>query len=125
MITIIGGVYQGKLEYVLGRFNMTEADVYRCTDDNASMPQGKICYEIDKWILALVRQGLDVDEAITKFKTANPDAIVICNDIFCGVVPIDPIMRAWREAVGRAMVKLNLQAQEVVRVFCGIPTKLK
>ena len=128
MIVIIGGAYQGKLEYALERFALSEKDVYRCGDADTSQPQGKICYEIDKWILALVRSGADqgkIDEAVKGFAEKNPDVIVICNDIFCGVVPIEAEMRAWREAVGRVMVKLSLNAREVVRVFCGIPTRLK
>ena len=131
MTVIIGGAYQGKLEYALERFGLaaeSEKDVYRCSDTDTSLPQGKICYEIDKWILALIKCGqksADIDQAIIEFSEKNPDAIIICNDIFCGVVPMGADMRAWREAVGRSMVKLSKSAREVVRVFCGIPTRLK
>jgi len=131
MIMIVGGAYQGKLKYALDRFKLTEEDIYHCADAGIAIPQGELCYEIDKWILALIQEWHDkqeaaaVDDAVRQFAKANPKAIVICNDISCGVVPIDPVMRAWREAVGRAMVRLNLQAEEVVRIFCGIPTKLK
>jgi len=128
MITIIGGVYQGKLDYVIERFGVAEEDVYRCEGAGIAMPKGRVCYEVDKWILALVQDGQergDIDGAVEGFIASNPEAIVICNDIFCGVVPIDPALRAWREAVGRAMVIINKQAEEVVRVFCGIPTRLK
>ena len=131
MTVIIGGAYQGKLKYALERFGLdaeNEKDVYRCSETDTSLPKGKICYEIDKWILALIRdkqERADIDQAIKEFAEKNPDAIVICNDIFCGVVPMGADMRAWREAVGRAMVKLSKNAREVVRVFCGIPTRLK
>ena len=33
--------------------------------------------------------------------------------------------RAQREAAGRLAILLAQQAQEVVRVFCGIPTRIK
>ena len=128
MIAIIGGAYQGKLDYAMERFGLAEGDVYRCGGAGTAMPEGKICYEIDQWILALIQDGQersDIDEAVEGFLESYPEAIVICNDIFCGVVPIDPVLRAWREAVGRGMVMLNKQAMEVVRVFCGIPTRLK
>ena len=128
MTVIIGGAYQGKLEYALKHFALSEKDVYRCSDTDISEPHGKICYEIDKWILALIRDGADqekINGAVKEFSEKNPDAVVICNDIFCGVVPMGADMRAWREAVGRVTVKLSLNAREIVRVFCGIPTRLK
>ena len=53
------------------------------------------------------------------------DSVVICEDIFCGVVPVDPEMRAWREATGRMMNELCRHADRVVRLFCGIPQVLK
>ena len=126
MILIFGGAYQGKLAYTLERFNLTGSDVYKCGDENINMPGNKkIIYEIDKWILALVKAAIDVAQTIQQFIDGNPDAIVICNDISCGVVPIDPVMRKWREAVGRTLAVLSQQSDEVVRLFCGIPAKIK
>ena len=124
MIVIFGGVYQGKLDYALERFGLSEADVFHCEGAGTLMPSAAICNEIDKWILALLQDGLDVAAAIKQFTEKNPDAIVICNDISSGVVPIDPLMRAWRESVGGAMITLCKQAKEVVRVFCGIATSI-
>ena len=126
MILIFGGVYQGKLAYALDRFNMNKNDVYKCGGDDADMPKNKkILYEIDQWILALVKSDMDVEEAIGQFIDANRDAIVICNDISCGVVPADPVFRKWREATGRSLAMLSQKSDEVVRLFCGIPTKIK
>ena len=126
MIVIVGGAYQGKLDYALERFGLVlEEDVYHCDGAGIAIPSGLVCYEIDKWILALLQAGAEVEAAVRQFVETNPSAIVICNDISGGVVPVDPLMRAWRENVGRAMVMLSRQAQEVVRVFCGIATKIK
>jgi adenosyl cobinamide kinase/adenosyl cobinamide phosphate guanylyltransferase len=109
MILIVGGAYQGKLVYAMERFNLTENDVHR----------------IDKWILELIQANIDVEETVQQFINDNPDAVVICDDISCGVVPIDPVMRKWREAVGRTLTKLSQASNEVIRLFCGIPTRLK
>ena len=46
-------------------------------------------------------------------------------DISQGVVPVDPLQRAWREACGRALIYLAQEAGEVYRVFCGLPERLK
>jgi adenosyl cobinamide kinase/adenosyl cobinamide phosphate guanylyltransferase len=126
MILIFGGAYQGKLACALERFRLTESDVYRCGDDDVDMPVNKqIIYEIDKWILALTKKDIDVEEAVRQFITANKEAGVICNDISCGVVPTDPILRKWREAVGRTLAALSRNSDEVIRLFCGIQTRIK
>jgi len=126
MILIFGGAYQGKLAYALERFALTEAEVYHCSEEDTAMPGNqKVIYDIDQWILALIRTGSDVAEQVKRFIEANPDAIVICDDISCGVVPIDKTFRRWREDTGRALEQLARQSEEVVRLFCGIPTRIK
>ena len=126
MILIFGGAYQGKLAYALERFNPADKDVHRCCDEDAEMPEGSIIiYEIDKWILALIKAGADADEAVGRFIEANRGAVVICNDISCGIVPADPQMRQWREATGRAMARIAAESDEVIRLFCGIASRVK
>ena len=126
MILIFGGAYQGKLAYALERFKADESDVYQCGNDDVTMPENKkIIYEIDKWILALVKNDMDSEKAVQQFANANHDKIVICNDISCGVVPLDPVLRKWREAVGRSLAALARVSGEVIRLFCAIPTKIK
>jgi len=126
MILIFGGAYQGKLAYALERPGLTENDVYACSEESAEMPGNKgIVYELDKWLLALVKAGIDTDEAVGRFIAENKGAIVICNDISCGVVPSDPTLRKWREATGRALAGIARASDEVTRVFCGIPGRIK
>ena len=126
MILIFGGAYQGKLAYALDRFKATESDVYRCRSDDVNMPENrKVIYEIDRWILALVEKDIDTEKAMRQFIAANREKIVICNDISCGVVPIDPVLRKWREAVGRSLAMLSGVSDEVIRLFCAIPTRVK
>jgi len=126
MILIFGGAYQGKLTYALERSSLAENDVYKCSEENTEMPGNKgIVYELDKWLLALVRAGIDTDEAVGCFISQNKGAIVICNDISCGLVPADPTLRKWREATGRALAEIARASDEVTRVFCGIPGRIK
>ena len=126
MILIFGGNYQGKLAYAMTRFQTTENDVYRCSSDNVKIPENKkIIYEIDKWVLAMVKDDIDVEKAMKQFIDNNRNAIVICNDISCGVVPLDPELRKWREAVGRSLAMMAGMSDEVIRLFCSIPARLK
>ena len=126
MILVFGGAYQGKLAYVLERFELTEKDVLFCEDSDTSVPSGKKAINsLENWVLALVKEDLDIG-ALTKMLLEQcKDSIVICSDISGGVVPVDPRMRKWREAVGQVMGALAREADEVIRLFCGIPTRLK
>ena len=126
MTLVFGGAYQGKLDYVMERFGLTDGDVFCCSEEDMSLPQGKRAVNgLDKWLLALVKGGGDVSGMMAEFIEKNGRAVVICNDVSCGVVPADYDMRRWRETVGRAMVELSRASEETIRLFCGIPTKVR
>jgi adenosyl cobinamide kinase/adenosyl cobinamide phosphate guanylyltransferase len=124
MVLIIGGKYQGKLDYALHRFKYTQDDIWFCDENNTDMPKDKkIIYEIDRWILALLKKDMDVEKNMESLLTSNPQ-VIIYNDISCGVVPIDPLMRLWRDTAGRSVGLMARLSEEVIRLFCGIPTKI-
>ena len=52
----------------------------------------------------------------------NPNAVITCDEIGCGIVPIDKTDRLWREMRGDACQYLAARA---VKVCCGIPMALK
>ena len=125
MTLITGGAYQGKLKYVLSGA-AKNARVFSCDEDSTDVDFD--CDVIDRLhllVFALMKRGTApeafIEENIGRFSAKT----VICDDISCGVVPIDKETRAWREAVGRCMVALSGHADSVVRVFCGIPSVLK
>ena len=126
MVLIFGGAYQGKLNYALQQFGLAEADVHFCKEADVAIPADKkIVHEIDRWILALLRADRGVGEAMERFLEGDQEKVVICNDISCGVVPVDPLLRKWREEVGRSLGLLARRSNQVIRLYCGIPTKLK
>ena len=126
MIFSFGGHYQGKLAYALERFSLKDNQIYHCGEGNLTIPSGKkIIYEVDLWILALVKENINVQDKIPHFIENNKEAIVICNDISGGIVPVEELLRKWREENGRAMGVIARQSEEVIRMFCGIPSKLK
>lgn len=55
----------------------------------------------------------------------NPNAVITCDEIGCGIVPIDKTDRFWREMTGDACQYLAARAAKVCRVVCGIPMVLK
>lgn len=55
----------------------------------------------------------------------NPEVIIICDEIGCGIVPLEKSDRDYRENVGRIMCRVVERAEHVERLICGIPQRLK
>ena len=125
MVLIFGGAYQGKLEYTIQNYKIQENEIFYCDDSKEIDFSRKVVYGLDRLILDLIKDGADPLEYINKNLDKFKDKIIICTDISCGVVPTDPLMRQWREAVGRCMALLSCNAERVVRIFCGIGTVIK
>lgn len=110
MILIVGGAYQGKTAYAR---------------DILNIPASRIVPQLELTIRTLMDAGLDPEREIARLADGWTDACVLLADISCGVVPMDPADRAWREAVGRCGAYLARRANKVVRVFCGLGSVLK
>lgn len=50
---------------------------------------------------------------------------VICDEVGCGVVPLERKDRERREAIGRLCCQLAREAQAVYRLQCGLAMRLK
>lgn len=119
MDLVIGGAYQGKLAYARETFGLAEEDIFVCTAE-AEPDWSKRCLtRLEEYVLYCVRRGVPREE---KYRA---DAVLIGRDIFCGVVPMDPEERLWREETGRFYARLTARAESVTRLFCGLPQKLK
>ena len=124
MILIIGGAYQGKLDFAKTAFTLSEDDIFTC--DSSEIDFSKRCINrVEEFTLTCVQSGLDPSEYFKAHKEDWKDSILICEDIFCGVVPMGAEMRAWRQATGRLCQYLSREAAEVSRIFCGLEQKLK
>lgn len=124
MVLIIGGAYQGKLDFAKTAFTLSEDDIFTCT--SLEIDFSKRCInKIEEFTLACAQSGLDPSEYFKAHKEDWKDSILICEDIFCGVVPMGAEMRAWRQATGRLCQYLSREAAEVSRIFCGLEQKLK
>ena len=56
---------------------------------------------------------------------AHPDGVIICDEVGCGVTPLDRTDREWRERVGRTCCRLAERAEAVYRVRCGLGARIK
>ena len=118
MDLIIGGAYQGKLNYARETFALSDAEICDCREEGCDMTR-RCLYHYEAHVLRCIRAG----KAVTL--PERGDAIVVADDIFCGVVSIDAEERLWREECGRALTAISLAAESVTRLFCGLPLRLK
>ena len=125
MDLIIGGAYQGKLEYARKRYGLADGDIYTCSESEGIRYGCRCLYKAEEFALWCVRTGNDAVELLEQQREEWKDSIFICEDIFCGVVPMEAELRKWREETGRLCAFLSAQAEYVTRLFCGIPQRLK
>ncbi len=126
MVLIIGGAYQGKLDYAKEEFKIKDEEIFFCNNENTNIDfNKKIIANIDKFVLAMIKNKKEpiiyIRDNIEKFK----DKIITCEDISCGIVPIDYEMRLLRDSIGHCLSILSKNSDKVVRLFCGIPMELK
>ena len=133
MILIIGGAYQGKLDYAKKEYNLKESDVFVCSAGKSAesgeypvIDFSKKCVSsIEEFTFACISAGVEPLDYFVEHEEEWQDSILICEDIFCGVVPLGADLREWRQATGRLCKYLSQQAESVIRVFCGLEQKLK
>ena len=124
MILIIGGAYQGKLDFAKNTLGVQEKDIHICKSADIDFSKGCI-YQLEAFAYACVEQGIDPAAYFRSNKDKWKDSVLICEDIFCGVVPVDARQRQWRQVTGRLCQYLTGEADRVSRVFCGLEQRLK
>ncbi len=120
MVFIIGGAYQGKLDFAKERFGITEAEVFRCNSGEIDFSR-RCIYKLEEFAVCH-------EDPVGYFRSHRDvwqDHILIMQDIFCGVVPMGAENRAWRQKGGRLAQYLSAEADQVSRVFCGLEQRLK
>lgn len=126
MIFIIGGNSQGKLQFVMDYYSLSEDQV---TDgENCILSEAFNKPLLDKLhilIKRLITAGIEPSDFVMKGIDENPRITIICDELGCGVIPLDKGERAFREVVGRIQCEIAKQADKVFRVYCGIPTLIK
>lgn len=125
MILIFGGAYQGKLDYAKGHWNFKDEDVFFCEENLTIDLSKKVICGLEKFVYACTLEGAETKDVLAAYEISLDDKIFIADDISQGVVPIEPDRRAWREGVGRTLLWLGKNADEVHRVFCGLGQRLK
>lgn len=125
MILIFGGAYQGKKEYAIKNYDIEIEDILTLSEDDRTFPEAPAYENLQKFTLGFAKRGESADKYLKENMELLKDKIVISDDISSGIVPVDTTLRAWREMHGRCLNMLAGEADEVVRVFCGIGSRIK
>lgn len=134
MKLVIGGFAQGKLGYVMQHFSIEKENVVDMADkkklldrdvektDNGS---SIVLYHFHIWVKNGLAIGNYPEKELEKLIKQFPDCIIVSDEIGNGIVPMDAFDREYRDRLGRILINLAKEADEVVRVICGIGQKIK
>jgi adenosyl cobinamide kinase/adenosyl cobinamide phosphate guanylyltransferase len=126
MKLVIGGAYQGKLDYVMETEAIDATDVFVCEPSTLELDFSQhVIHNLQNLIWAQQQQGINSLAYLQAHRAQLQNITIICEDLSSGVVPIDAATRLWRETTGRCGVWLARESDEVIRVFCGIGTRIK
>lgn len=129
MHLIVGGAYQGKLEFALGLLGReeTERDCWAAGDEDSfeAAFERPVVYRFHEYVRRLLAEERDTEYFLEELEKRNPQAVVIMDEVGYGIVPADPADRRFREEAGRAGQRLAGKAEAVYRVVCGIGTRIR
>lgn len=135
MELVLGGRACGKMDYVLGKYPrccvLSEDAAWEvCLRKAQDLDPGTalVVNHLDLGICRALRAG-KTQEEILAFLDAlcrlAPSLVLVTCEVGCGIVPMDPFARTFRETVGRISTALAARAETVTRLQCGIPMTLK
>lgn len=126
MIFVFGGSFQGKTDFVKKTFSLSDEDIFVPEDGMTDFDTDrKAIIHIERFILSRIEASLPVFDWFDEHMEMFRDRIVVCDDISCGVVPIEKTLRLYRDNVGKQMQIFSRESESVYRVYAGIGEKLK
>ena len=109
-VLIIGGAFQDKLKVALNYSSLS--------DDQVSDGMDKI---IVNNFQNYFKNNMDEEGLLEKCR----GKIIICDEVGCGIIPLDKSDRVYREALGRFLCDLAANSDTVIRVTAGIGQFIK
>lgn len=127
MKLVIGGYAQGKLDYVLAKYHLPKTAVWdgAWPDGGCPLDETVVINHFHQWVKKRMSEGGCPEKEVLSFLETYGNCIIISDEVGNGIVPIEPVEREYRERVGRILIDLAKEAEEVERVLCGIGQKIK
>ena len=119
MRMIIGGAFQGKMEYAQKEYpGIRWVDGAACSEEELLQCEGVYHFHL------YIRKSMEKYEEMRLFADRiireNPQIVIITDEIGYGLVPIDAFERRYREETGRICTRLAAFSERVDRVVCGL-----
>lgn len=124
-VLIVGGIWQGKRDYAKTHFGISSDEII--SPDQPIGSDAKCIDQLQDRIWDILKKGTCEQQIkwIDDLLCQCTGKICICDDISCGIVPLEEEQRVWREMVGRFLCRLAQKADLVVRIQCGIGQIIK
>jgi adenosyl cobinamide kinase/adenosyl cobinamide phosphate guanylyltransferase len=124
MVLIIGGAYQGKLDWAKTAYDLADEEIFTCEGTEIDF-SCRCINHLEEFALACANAQMDPVAYFEKSANQWRNSVLICDDISCGVVPMSAQHRLWRNETGRLCQYLAAHADRVSRIFCGLEQRLK
>lgn len=129
MLFITGGAFQGKTAFAKQHLSLSDDDFTdggSCPlEDCLQKPVFKRLHLLIKRLLEAGRTEGEIEALLLDGMDKGRCLAILTDEIGCGVVPMEPFERMWRETAGRIACKLAAKADAVVLMQCGLPMVLK
>lgn len=127
----IGGVSQGKSEYVIKSekhdFIIDEKNYVNYI--NSDLNNKKIILNHFNLIVRdLIFKNMgetEITNLLDNIFINNPNIIIISDEIGNGIVPMDKRERLYRDITGHLLIGIADKSESVIRIICGIPMVIK
>lgn len=121
-VLIIGGSCQGKRAFTSKTFGLHDTQFSDGAELDLDTPlQTPALDHLHILVKRMIDHGRNPDTLLSTLD----GHIVICDEIGCGIIPIDAQQEAWREAVGRLCCSLAARADIVYWIRSGIAQCIK
>lgn len=117
---ILGGAFQGKTRFAKKMFSLSDDDIFICAEESPPDFSKTCISHYENYVAWCLKNNLP---PMTNF-SGSKKKIIICDDIFCGIVPTDSFQRKLREETGKALQQIA-KDMNLWRVFCGIGRRLR
>lgn len=133
MELVAGGAFSGKMTYVKRKYEGEELRIVDLEESDGRVPPvlpdgGRTVFTHVEALSRRLAEGCGTEEdALTLLGEAalSGNTVIIARETGCGIVPIDPVERRFRELHGRLLQKLAARAERVTRIVCGIAEEIK
>lgn len=130
MHIVFGGAFNGKRQYVKDQLKVQAIDWHEGSLPETAAAKGiAVIAGLEYWVEQQLEQGFSEELLIEQVKKAvgrgHEQQLWILTDLNRGIVPTEQIEREMRDVIGRLYQFLFSEAEEITRIWYGIPQKIK